>query len=109
MLMPYLNFSCNMLQHNHTIFQQSVDNLEQKMFNFDVGCNSSLSKKHTLICYGLINPRSPKGGLQQPPKQFSSRCSKTCSQGVKFLHVPLRSFFPLLAVEKIRTYHLPLG
>ena len=49
-----------------------------------------------------------RGGMQ-PPKQFLSRCSKSRSQGIKLLRVPLVHPFPSFQRKKNRTYHLPRG
>ena len=48
----------------------------------------------------FLNPSSPKGGLQQPPKQISSWCSKSHSQGVKLLRVPSSSSFAFILAKK---------
>ena len=55
-----------------------------------------------------LKTSSPKG-VATTPKEFSTRCSKTRSQGVKWLQVPLSSSFRLILAKKNRPYHLPLG
>ena len=49
--------------------------------------------------------------LRRGCKQFSLRCSKTRSKGVKVLLLPLSSSFPLIIAKKKNkwTYHLPRG
>ena len=48
-------------------------------------------------------------GIATAPKQCSPRYSKTRSQGIKLLQVPLSSFLPLTMAKQFRTYHLPQG
>ena len=66
-----------------------------------------VGKKSLFIVNNVtFNPSSPK---EQPPKQFSQRCSKTRRQGIKLLRVPLRSFFFLILAEKIELTTSPGG
>ena len=68
-----------------------------------------LRNTHFDFWFCTLNPSSPNGGLQQPPKQFWSWCSKSRSQGVKLLRVPSNSSFSFILAKTFRTYHLPRG
>ena len=48
-------------------------------------------------------------GVKRTHKQFSSGCSKTCSQGVKLLRVPLSSSFSLILTKKFEPTPFPGG
>ena len=48
-------------------------------------------------------------GMQQPPKQFSPRCSKSRSQGVKLLRVPSSSSFPFILGKNFEPTTYPGG